>query len=332
MTDKPKTGFLCTGKNPLELSVSVHCAYKLMDILKCAGFATGSCYTEIFSDTTQKIIKHAAATLSHLCISNDLVITVGCEGFSTADIIPDITDAVCRKKVTYFSNVLCGSLKIYAQNNLAGNENICPEQKLRLFPDDDDNYTLHKNSDSQSFEDKHSLCSKLDKALQKFSAKISSEQIPGEQASIPDKLTYNAVTKIMNRSLNNNTDFNSEKAKTLHSKHFLRSGNIYFPGVTTKSDNISSSQNTNIPNQSLTCLEIYPSRASAGISGKSLILNTSNDVYTTLPLIKALLPAIVFAVYNISGKSASAALQCENSLKSSLNFKDFFKNQVVVND
>lgn len=332
MTDKPKTGFLCTGKNPLELSVSVHCAYKLMDILKSAGFATGSCYTEIFSDTTQKIIKHAASTLSHLCISNDLVITVGCEGFASADIIPDITDAVCRKKVTYFSNVLCGSLKIYAQNNPDGSQNSSSEQKLRLFPDDDDNCALRKNADSNYFEDKHSLCSKLDKALQKFSEKITSEQMPDQQTPTPDKLTYNALSKIMNRSYNNPSHLNREQNQTLHSKHFFKSGNIYFPGVNPKSDSFSSPQNTTPPNESVSFLETYPSRASAGISGNSLILNASNDVYTTLPLIKALLPAIIFAVYNISGKSASAALQCENSLKTSLNFKDFFKNQVVVND
>lgn len=330
MTDKPKMGFLCTGKNPLELSVSVHCAYKLMEILRDAGFATGSCYTEIFSDTTERIIQRAAGTLSHLCISNDLVITVGCEGFDEADIIPDITDAVCRKKATYFSNVLCGSLKICAKNNNNAGMPQELEQKTRLFPDDDDvNFHNTQSLKTQPcFEDKQSFSSKLDKALYKFSAKITSRATTVDV----DKLTHKDVAKIMTRPSNINFTYDQEHACRSHNKHYFKKANRYFPGVKETGDDSAVHKEFSKSCCDTSYIEILPSRATSGIYEKSLILNTSNDVYTTLPLISALLPEIGFVVYNISGKSAPCAVQCENFLKTSFNFQEFFKKQVVVND
>lgn len=208
MTDMPKTGFLCAGKNPLELSVSVHCAQKLMKELKNSGFFTGSCYTELWEMPTPERMNRVAKNLSYLCITNDLVITVGCEGFASGDVIPDITEVVCPKKAVYFSNVLCGSLKV-------------PE---------------------------------------------SAEQ----EGDMDVECTEPVV--------------------------------------------------------------ISPSRAYAGICDGALILNFSNDVYTAVRLIKALIPAIGFTVYNISGKSAASVIQFEKSLKTSPECKDFFKKCSVVND
>ncbi len=208
MTDMPKTGFLCAGKNPLELSVSVHCMNKLMKELKSSGFAAGSCYTELWDSPTPERLSRAAKTLSYLCITNDLVITVGCEGFASGDVIPDITEAVCPKKAVYFSNVLCGSLKV------------------------------------------------------------------SDTAGLADAINGQCAEPV----------------------------------------------------------EISPSRAYAGICDGALILNFSNDVYTAVKLMKALIPAIGFTVYNISGKSAASVIQFEKSLKTSLECKDFFKKCSVVND
>lgn len=208
MTDMPKTGFLCAGKNALELSVSVHCAQKLMKELKNSGFSIGSCYTELWELPTPERMSRAAKTLSCLCITNDLVITVGCEGFASGDVIPDITEAVCPKKAVYFSNVLCGSLGV-------------TEMAVK-------------------------------------------EECSGEECKEP--------------------------------------------------------------------VEIPPSRAYAGICDGALILNFSNDVYSAAKLLKALIPAIGFTVYNISGKSAASVIQFEKSLKTSLECKDFFKKCSVVND
>lgn len=214
MTDMPKTGFLCAGKNALELSVSVHCAQKLMKELKNSGFSTGSCYTELWEKPTPERINRTAKNLSHLCITNDLVITVGCEGFASGDVIPDVTEAVCPKRAVYFSNVLCGSLKL--------RENAQPGE----YPDAD-----------------------IDGGKDVCAAEV----------------------------------------------------------------------------------EIPPSRAYAGICEATLVLNFSNDVYTAVRLMKALIPAIGFTVYNISGRSAASVIEFEKSLKTSPECKDFFKKRSVVN-
>lgn len=208
MTDMPKTGFLCAGKNALELSVSVHCAQKLMKELKISGFSTGSCYTELWEMPTPERMSRAAKNLSYLCITNDLVITVGCEGFASGDVIPDITEAICPKKAGYFSNVLCGSLGV------------------------------------------------MEMAVQAEGAEEEREE----------------------------------------------------------------------------SVEIPPSRAYAGICDGALILNFSNDVYTAVRLMKALIPAIGFTVYNISGKSAASVIEFEKSLKTSPECKDFFKKCSAVNN
>lgn len=111
MTDIPMAGFLCSGKTPLALSVSVQCAYKMMDILKDNGFGIGACHTEITEPLSHKLLERATATLEHLAGCCELVITVGCDGFSVNDIMPDITDALCKKSSAFFTSVLCGARK-----------------------------------------------------------------------------------------------------------------------------------------------------------------------------------------------------------------------------
>ena len=94
MTEAPKIGFLCTGKTPLELAVSIHCQSKMSPVLTEAGYAVGGCYTEIFDGSGPEKIKRAGKTLEYLCRSNDAVFTLGCEGFSAGDVIPELTEVV----------------------------------------------------------------------------------------------------------------------------------------------------------------------------------------------------------------------------------------------
>lgn len=200
MTDMPKAGFLCAGKTPLALSCSIFCAYKMMDILKEYGFATGACHTEITEPFTNAVTKRAEKTLEHICRCCELVITVGCDGFSVSDIMPDITEAVCEKKVAYFGAVLCGARAV-----------------------------INCGSDT---------------------------------------LNHNRTT---------------------------------------------------------------PSRASAGICGNTLVLNFAENTTYSTALLSAILPAIGFAVYNLSGKSARNSAEFKNFLNSSLDFHEVFKKQYIVN-
>lgn len=130
MTDAPKFGFLCVGKNPLDLSVSVHCSYKLSGLLRHFGFMPGGCYTEIVNSKQTNIsIDKISKALKHLCLVNDMIMTIGNTGFSPYDIVPDITDTVCEKKVSYFTNILCGSAEI------SDNSPLPESDKLRINPD-----------------------------------------------------------------------------------------------------------------------------------------------------------------------------------------------------
>ncbi len=197
MTDIPMAGFLCSGKTPLALSVSVHCAYKMMDILKENGFGIGACHTEITQPLSQKLIERATGTLEHIAGCCELVITVGCEGFSVSDIMPEITEALCKKSATFFSSVLCGAREINIDRQYA---------KMQV-----------------------------------------------------------------------------------------------------------------------------PSRATAGIFGRSLVLNFPSDERFSETVLAAIMPAVWFTVYNISGKSASNFCEFKKFLNSSLEFNEVFKKEYIVN-
>ncbi len=135
MTDAPKFGFLCVGKNPLDLSVSVHACDKLAKLLRLAGFMPGGCYTEIVdAGDIQLSMTRASRTIEHLCLSNELVMTIGNTGFSENDIIPDVTELICTKKASYFTNILCGSCNLPFANN-DGFSNIISAERIRVYPD-----------------------------------------------------------------------------------------------------------------------------------------------------------------------------------------------------
>ena len=208
MTDIPAAGFFCAGKTPLALSVSVHCAYKMMDILKSNGFGVGACHTEITEPFYPQILQRAQGTLTHICKCCDLVITVGCDGFSVSDIMPDITEKVCGKSASYFSSVLCGSKEMFVQEN---------RNPLRIY-----------SSDNCGF-------------------------------------------------------------------------------------------------------QMFPSRATAGIFERTLVLNFPGNVYTCTRLLNALMPAVGFTVYNLSEKSARNSAEFKNFLNSSLDFHEVFKKECIVN-
>lgn len=197
MTDIPMAGFLCSGKTPLALSVSVHCAYKMMDVLKENGFGIGACHTEITEPVTLGLIERATATLEHITGCCELVVTVGCDGFSVCDIMPDITEALCKKSATFFSSVLCGARELYSNE---------PKSIVRA-----------------------------------------------------------------------------------------------------------------------------PSRATAGIAGHSLVLNFPSDIRVSETILKEIMPAVWFTVYNLSGKSASNFCEFKKFFNSSLEFNEVFKKEYIVN-
>lgn len=192
MTDMPCAGFLCAGKTPFALSVSIHCAYKMMDMMKKAGFSVGACHTVVTEPFCSGKLETARKTLEHICCLCDVVITVGCDGFAVSDIMPDVSEELCEKNVPYFSAVLCGSAKT------------------------DD-------------------------------------------------------------------------------------------------------------------VMLAPSRAYAGIFGRTLVLNFPGNVKAGTALISSLMPAVGFAVYSLSGKSARNCAEFKKFLDSSLDFHEVFKKECIVN-
>ena len=203
MTDIPKAGFFCAGKTPLALSCAVRCAYKIMDVFKDGGFDTGAMHTEITEPYSESLMCRAEKTLVYMCNCCDLVITIGCDGFSLSDIMPDITEKLCTKKVPYFASVLCGSNKLV----------------LRV-------------KENYGKKEEYIFC---------------------------------------------------------------------------------------------------PSRASAGIFGSTLVMNFPSDICLSVCLAETLFPAIGFAVYNISGKSARNSYEFKNFVNSSLEFHEVFKKECIVN-
>ena len=100
MKDIPRVGFVCTGENALELSASICCAGRLMRHFNENGYMTGGCYSCI---SPSKQVKQLRERIGHMCACNDVVITIGCDGFRQGDIIPDIVTAMCSHELPYFA-------------------------------------------------------------------------------------------------------------------------------------------------------------------------------------------------------------------------------------
>lgn len=100
MKDLPKVGFICTGESALELSSAICCAGRLMRHFGENGYMTGGCYSCISPSKQTKMLRER---ISHMCACNDVVISIGCDGFRDGDVIPDIVSCIAHKDLPYFS-------------------------------------------------------------------------------------------------------------------------------------------------------------------------------------------------------------------------------------
>lgn len=105
MKDIPRVGFVCTGENALELSGAICCTGKLMKYFNENGYMTGGCYSCI---SPSRQIKELRERIKNLCACNELVITVGCEGFREGDVMPDIAESISNKTLPFFTLRLSG--------------------------------------------------------------------------------------------------------------------------------------------------------------------------------------------------------------------------------
>ena len=100
MKDLPKVGFVCTGETALELSGAICCVGRLMRYFNENGYMTGGCYSCIAPSKQIKLLKER---IEHMCACNDVVVTVGCDGFRKNDVIADIVLSMGSRELTYFS-------------------------------------------------------------------------------------------------------------------------------------------------------------------------------------------------------------------------------------
>ncbi len=105
MKEMPKASFVCTGENALELSGAICCSGRLMRYFNENGFSTGGCYSCIAPSKQIEILKER---IINLCSCNDVVMTIGCEGFRQCDVLPDLLCEISDRTVTPFVNTLCG--------------------------------------------------------------------------------------------------------------------------------------------------------------------------------------------------------------------------------
>lgn len=289
MTEMPKVAFLSTGKTPLELSVSIHCTYKMMDAFANEGFGTGALYTEILNGVLEDKVKHACITLEHLCMNNDVVVTVGCEGFSEEDVIPDITEYMCEKKAVYFSNVLCGSQKVYYDD-----EKTASEARLKVYPDKEEYFATSGAGVKQRFSLKHE---------RPFDEKKHTET---ENISLDGQTKRDKLLKIITGPNRKITGMVQQKK-----------------GAEQNADAKDSKASV--------CISVKPSRATAGIHKNTVILNFSNDVYSSVALVRALSYGLSFAVYNLTGKNSVSIKEFNEKMSKSSNFNKLQTNRQIVN-
>lgn len=334
MTEAPKIGFLCTGKTPLELAVSIHCQSKMSPVLTEAGYAVGGCYTEIFDGSGPEKIKRAGKTLEYLCRSNDAVFTLGCEGFSAGDVIPELTEVVCTGSASYFTAVLCGAKELScadrpspAEKRSCGRSSGCD----RLYSDESrfgDSFrprTLRQNAPMPFAE-------KLRKALKRIDRESRLSEMPsdmsrsGQNTETP-RTAYNSPSRVTNGSAMR--IFAGLRDRTGEKDLRAADGETLRGGIPADCGRYAAHTS---PEADAHVFKMPPSRARAGLLDKSLLLNFSNDADTVLPLLKALLPAIGFSVFNLSGKSAASYANFEKTLKKSAGIDNSFEFLHAINE
>lgn len=311
MTEAPKVGFLCTGKTPLELAASIHCQSKMIPLLRSTGFVIGGSYTEMLECDTPEKIKRAGKTLEYLCHANDLVFTLGCDGFAPGDAIPDITEIVCTGTIPYFTNILCGSQPVcISQKTQDTRPPKAPEKGShsrieRIYPDNATSKPfcprsglLQKHPMLADKQTRHSLCVQLNRAFVGVQALFSVPTEKDLSSQSNSRMTPQAVSRVFS---------------TPH----------------TSTASFSARSHSHSPSQEL--FYAPPSRAQAGLLERALLLNFPGNAFTALPLLENLLGQISFSVCHISGKSAASHAAFEKSLKSNAEFESSCHFKHVVN-
>ena len=100
MKEIPRVGFICTGENALELSGAICCAGRLMRHFSDNGYMTGGCYSCISPSKQAGVLRER---ICHMCACNDVVVTIGCDGFRAGDVLPDIVSSLSHRDLPYFS-------------------------------------------------------------------------------------------------------------------------------------------------------------------------------------------------------------------------------------
>ncbi len=129
MTDMPSFGVLCCGKDIDELSRSVRCCSQIGEIMKKSGYTTGGYHTSLIKDRDPAKMKLCGEKLFHLASLCDVVFTVGQEGFSGDDVMPEITLKLCESEAVFFSGNLCGLSNIGNYDN-----GSCSKRTKKAFP------------------------------------------------------------------------------------------------------------------------------------------------------------------------------------------------------
>lgn len=127
MTDMPSFGILCCGKDIKELAESVKCCGHITGIMKNGGFALGGYHTAITKKDGGEKEKICGEKLYRLARISDVLFTVGSDGFSPDDTVPDITMKLCGSEVVFFTSNLCGLYNI-------GNYDKGRRKDARAFP------------------------------------------------------------------------------------------------------------------------------------------------------------------------------------------------------
>lgn len=107
MKDIPRVGFICTGEDALELSGAICCAGRLMRHFTDFGYMTGGCYSCICPSKQAKAVRER---ICHMCACNDVVITIGCDGFGEGDIMPELVSSLSHRDLPYFSCKLASDI------------------------------------------------------------------------------------------------------------------------------------------------------------------------------------------------------------------------------
>lgn len=296
MTDIPSAGIVVCAAKAYELSAAKRTAGEMADRIRAEGVPVKAYGEAILG--TEDAADALRETLINMCAVCDLVVTVGGAGFHGSDIVPAVTDTVCTECAGCFAGVLCGAYPLPCADEDAPSfrdGNFCPAAERRK-----------------------PFMARLRKMLYAPLFPRRGTRLAKDKSAASDDHRCQAP---------DDTDlFAGLVPPSRRGREAWREDIALSPPFSRRPLYIGE-----LPRGTGNVCAVRASRASAGIRGKTLVMNFPAEPTEADRLLRALLPQMICAIWQLSGKDAGETERYDEFVNKYMKSADFLTKLPYVN-